>query len=134
MKISIRQGTGLFFLIAFLVIGGVFIFSQNAMAQGGTTAPGEGGTTAPGQTFTIENKFAFDTLEEALSAIANFLFIISIPIAVIFIIIGGFQFATAAGNPEKINAGKKTITWAVIGIVVLLVAGSIAKLIENILT
>ena len=132
MKISIRQGTGLFFLIAFLVIGGVFIFSQDAMAQGGGI-PGPGGGI-PGPGGGIPNTFKFDTLEEALSAIANFLFIISIPIAVIFIIIGGFQFATAAGNPEKINAGKKTITWAVIGIVVLLVAGSIAKLIENILT
>ena len=82
----------------------------------------------------ICNPLKFGTVPEILSAIANFLFTISIPIAVIFIIIGGFQFATAAGNPEKINAGKRTITWAVIGIVVLLVAGSIAKLIENILT
>jgi len=93
------------------------------LAQGGDT---------PGST-SLDNPLEAGTIPELLSAVAGFLFTIGIPIAVIFIFIGGFQFATAAGNPEKISAGKRTITWAAIGIVVLLVAGGIATLIKGIL-
>lgn len=83
---------------------------------------------------TLDNPLEAGTIPEILSAVAGFLFGIGISIAVIFIIIGGFQFATAGGNPEKISTGKRTITWAAIGIVVLLVAGGIATLIKGILS
>jgi len=81
----------------------------------------------------LTNPLSYDTLEEILDAVAGFLFTISIPIMVIIIIIGAFQLITAGGSEEKIRKGKKTITWAVIGFVVVLVAGSIASLIKNIL-
>ena len=69
-----------------------------------------------------------------VAAISNFLFTISIPLVAIFIFIGGFQVMTAAGNPEKASAGKRTILYAVIGFVIILLAGSVAALIQSILT
>ncbi|MGC9598848.1 MAG: hypothetical protein ABSE18_00470 [Minisyncoccia bacterium] len=68
-----------------------------------------------------------------LTAVMNFIFTISIPICGIIILIGGFQMMTAAGDPEKFSTGKKTILYAVIGFVVVLLAGSVAKLIQSIL-
>lgn len=67
-----------------------------------------------------------------LAAVTNFLFTIAIPLCGIMILVGGFQMMTAAGSPEKFSSGKKTILYAVIGFVVVLLAGSVAALIQSI--
>jgi len=46
-------------------------------------------------------------------------------VAVIMIIIGGFQWMTAAGNEEKIEKAKKVISAAVIGLIIVLLAWAI---------
>lgn len=46
-------------------------------------------------------------------------------IAVIFILYGGFIWMTAGGNEERVDSAKKTITAAVIGLVVVLLAWAI---------
>ncbi len=45
--------------------------------------------------------------------------------AVIGIIIGGMMFVTAAGDSGKISTGKKTITYSVVGLVVIALARTI---------
>lgn len=59
---------------------------------------------------------------------------VSLAIVTIMVLIGGFQIITSGGNPEKIKAGKKTILYAAIGFVTLLVAGSIVVIIQAIFT
>lgn len=54
-------------------------------------------------------------------------------IAVIFIIIGGFRLAFSQGNAEAVTAARKTITWAIIGLVVALMAFAIIGIVEKIL-
>jgi len=46
-------------------------------------------------------------------------------VAVVMIIIGGFQWMTAAGNEEKIEKAKKVISAAVIGLIIVLLAWAI---------
>jgi len=46
-------------------------------------------------------------------------------VAVVMIIIGGFQWMTAAGNEEKIEKSKKIISAAVIGLIIVLLAWAI---------
>ncbi len=41
-------------------------------------------------------------------------------VAVIYLIIGGFSYVTAGGNPEAVEAAKTTIVNAVIGLLVIL--------------
>lgn len=52
-------------------------------------------------------------------------------IAVIFLIVGGFRYITAAGNEETAEAAKKTITNAIIGIVVIILAFVIVRVVAN---
>ncbi|MGC9968216.1 MAG: pilin [Minisyncoccia bacterium] len=66
-----------------------------------------------------------------MTAVMNFLFTIAIPLCGILVLVGGFQMMMAAGNPEKFTKGKKTILYAVIGFAVVLIAGSVAALIQN---
>lgn len=51
--------------------------------------------------------------------------------AVGFIIYGGFKYLTAAGDSGRITAGRKTITNAVIGLIISFMAIAIVKLIAN---
>lgn len=46
-------------------------------------------------------------------------------VAVIMILIGGFQWMTAGGNEEKVAGAKKIISAAVIGLIVILLAWAI---------
>ncbi|MFA6908511.1 MAG: pilin [Patescibacteria group bacterium] len=52
-------------------------------------------------------------------------------IAVIMILIGGFQWMTAGGNEEKVASAKKIISAAVIGLIVVLLAWAIVIFVVN---
>jgi type IV secretory pathway VirB2 component (pilin) len=48
-------------------------------------------------------------------------------VAVVFIILGGFQWMTAAGDEEKVDRAKKTISAAVVGMVIILLAWAVVQ-------
>ena len=50
-------------------------------------------------------------------------------IAVVFIVIGGIKYMTSAGDTSKVEGAKKTITFSVIGLVVVLAAFAITSFI-----
>ncbi len=47
-------------------------------------------------------------------------------IAVIFVVVGGFQWMTAGGNEEKIKGAKRVIGQGIVGLVIVLAAYAIA--------
>lgn len=52
---------------------------------------------------------------------------------VIMIIIGGIQYITAAGNENRASSGKKTLTAAVIGLIIVILAYAIIKIFATLL-
>ena len=40
-------------------------------------------------------------------------------LALIMFVIGGIQWMTAAGNPERVKKGRDTLMWAVLGLIVI---------------
>lgn len=54
--------------------------------------------------------------------VTNWIFLILMGIAVIMVIIGGFFMVTAAGNPEGFAKGRTLIIYALVGVVVALLA------------
>jgi len=50
-------------------------------------------------------------------------------IAFLLIIIGGFQIVMSAGNPEKLNEGKETVTSAIVGLLFIIFAIFLLRLI-----
>lgn len=52
-------------------------------------------------------------------------------IAVVLIIVAGFQWMTAAGNEDKIAKAKKIMTAAVIGLVIVLMAYALSTFVIN---
>jgi len=50
----------------------------------------------------------------------------------IMLLVGGFQFLTSGGDPKAVGAAKNTLTYAVIGIVLVISAWLVLLLIKNI--
>lgn len=55
-------------------------------------------------------------------------------IAVLFIIYAGILYVTSSGNKERIEQAKQTLTYAVIGLVVIVLAGVIVSLVTGLPT
>ena len=82
----------------------------------------------------LENPLGSATFQSVADNVTQFLVVIAAPICGILVIVGGFQMMTAAGDPEKFSKGKKTLLYAAIGFVAVLLAGGAATLIKNILS
>ncbi len=66
---------------------------------------------------------------DAIQGVVNALLFALGAAAVIMIVIGGFKFVTANGNAETIKSAKNTILYAVIGLIVALMAYAIVNFI-----
>ena len=55
-------------------------------------------------------------------------------IAVIMIIYGGFTYVTAAGKQEAVDSAKKTILYAIVGIVIILLSFAIVNTVVGVAT
>lgn len=80
----------------------------------------------------IPNPIESQSFFELLNKIIDFIFTISIPITALMIIIAGFYFITAQGEPEKIQTAKRIITWALIGFLIVLCAKGLVQLLGQI--
>jgi len=69
----------------------------------------------------------------ALDTVTNYIFWLVIMAAVIFIIVAGYNFITAAGEPEKIKTAQRMVLYALIGVLVVFLAWGLVKLVEGVL-
>ena len=72
------------------------------------------------------------TLDEAIANVLNWLYSILMSVAIIFLIYGAFLFVTASGNEEQVGKGKQIILWALIGVIVALLANSAVNWVRGI--
>ena len=79
------------------------------------------------------NPLNTDTFQELVDKVAGFIINLGIALAALMIVIGGFQILTAGGKSEQVATGRKTITYAVIGLVILLIGKGFVSLIKDIL-
>lgn len=66
-----------------------------------------------------------NALPDMIRAVINMLLYLLGFIAILFLIIGGYQYIASSGNPDQIETAKKTIMYAVIGIVVVVLSWAI---------
>ena len=89
----------------------IFVFAVSAIKQ-------------PTSNFGLPD-FGKDGLLGLFATITNGLLGMIATFSVLFIIIGGFQYVLAMGNDELAEKGKKSITWAIRGLVIAILAWSI---------
>ena len=92
----------------------------------GTTVPfnpGEKVGDPDSKVATYKNKnWAIICTLNTIYSITKWLFWILMAVSVIMIILGAFIFMTSQGNPDKAKSGKNIIIYAVIGVVLALLA------------
>lgn len=70
---------------------------------------------------------------DALTRIINWAFAILIVVSIIFLILGAYNFVTAAGSAEKVAAGKQSIMWALVGVAIALLARGLVALVRTVI-
>jgi nitrogenase subunit NifH len=64
-------------------------------------------------------------LDTGLKDIATTLSFIAAVVATIFLVIGGIRYITSNGNPSGIESAKRTITYAIAGLIVSILAAAL---------
>jgi hypothetical protein len=72
--------------------------------------------------------FAQTDISKVIEDIASTLRTIAVAAAVLVIVIGGFQWMTSAGDPSKIGEAKDKIYSALFGLLIIVLAETIARL------
>jgi len=103
------------------------------------TITGIGGITCPASEKacpynSTSNDCGICCVMEKTYTITDWIFIIFISLAVIFVLWGGFLLMTAAGNDEKVANGRKWVTWAMIGLIVAFLAKAVPPLVRAIIS
>ncbi len=71
------------------------------------------------------------SLSDLIVNVVRLLLTFSGVIAILFVIIGGFQYVTSGGNEETAEKGKKTVINAIIGIILIILSYVIINVIAN---
>lgn len=103
--------------------------TNSATGQG--TVPNTGTGNGTLENVELENPLKVDSLSDLLIAILNIVTILMIPVIVFFIIYAGFRYVMAQGNASQVEEATKSLTYAVIGGVLILGAVAIAEIIKN---
>lgn len=100
---------------------GTNLTAQQAIECGSNNASGQ--TGGP--------KDAAGSLNNAITNIINILSLIVGIVAVIMIVVAGFRYITSAGNDQAVAGAKKTLLYAVIGLIIVALAQVIVKFVLN---
>lgn len=120
-------------LVAFISIAAVPPTADAAVTSKETklTAP-VGSDILPGgdvlDASTIQESFVFSKL---IPFVITYAIRLAIGLAVIALIVGGYQYLTAYGDDEKHKNAQKTITYAIIGLIIAITAFGIVKIITS---
>jgi len=126
VKKIVKKISAYFFLISCLVLDLSYTVAKAAL-----TCP-EGTEEKAGICVPKNDKTGLlgsSNLVELIKNIINILLYIGGAIAVLFVIIGGYQYLTSGGNEEAAEKGRKTVTNAVIGIILMAMAFTIINVV-----
>lgn len=88
---------------------------------------------APQSDVTVSKSPDDISVEAAISRVTNWFFVIVLIVAVIFLLVAGFQFITAGGDPDKVNSARQNVMYAMVGVAVAVLARGIVSLVQGVL-
>jgi hypothetical protein len=118
-------------LITFLLLFAPFLVSAqtcntNCVNEGLNSVGTNAGFPQNGGGFLGAN-----TVVGVIGVVIKLALFVSGALAVLFVVIGGVMYLTSAGNQEQADKGKKTITNALIGIIIIILSYVIVNVVVN---
>lgn len=92
-----------------------------------------GGTQTYSFNITNPLKGGADDFSELVKIIAQWIFNLAIPIAVAMIVYAGILFLISAGDTSKVTKARQVLTYAVVGLAIILIGSGFVTLIQSIL-
>lgn len=84
---------------------------------------------APAYAEGLQNPLQYDNITSFIAGALKALVVIALPIITLFIVISGFMFVFARGNPSKLAEAKKNFLFVILGAILILGAWVLATLI-----
>ncbi|MBL8029732.1 MAG: hypothetical protein JNN11_00600 [Candidatus Doudnabacteria bacterium] len=79
----------------------------------------------------VEGLPQFCSVSQFVAWLLDKLFFFAGTVTVVFIVFGGFSYITAAGNEEQSEQAKKILINSVIGLIVIIMAGAIVRIVSG---
>ncbi len=79
----------------------------------------------------IENPLGNATLTDIINNLIDFLLTIALIVCPLMIVVGGFYFVTSGGDPEKAKRGRQIITYAAIGLIIVLISKGLVAAVKT---
>lgn len=81
--------------------------------------------------FDIQPLIKFNTLEGLLLGLLGIFITVATPIIVIYIVYSGYLYVTARGNAQQVEQATRSLTYAIIGGVLIIGAVAITTIVGN---
>ena len=81
----------------------------------------------------VRNPIEAKDFTDVVKAIADWAVAISIPLTALMVVYAGYLYLFGGASSENVERGRKALTWAAVGFIVVLVSGSVAALIKSVL-
>lgn len=120
MKKTIRTALAGLLVVPLLALGVstvTGVYDAAAQVRGGADATGQAG----------ESSLAGDDVGTIVQNVVNALLYVIGALSVIMLIWGGIRYTTSAGNANSVTSAKNTILYAVIGLIVAILAYAIVN-------
>ena len=75
-----------------------------------------------------------ESIQPIVDKVLGYLFPIASLIALVFIVMGGYMWIISGGDPAKVKQAQGTLTWAIFGLVIVLVIFGILRIVINFLS
>jgi len=75
-----------------------------------------------GDDFDIPKPMGSTTIQDIVAKLIDTAFAVAGVVAVIYMIIGGYQYIVSSGNPEQAAQGKSTMLYAVLGLLAVFIS------------
>lgn len=113
-------------ILAVLTLSALFVVTPGLVYAAPKDDVSRGACLAAGRT-DCDAAVAESRLENTVAGILNVLSIVIGVVAVIMIIIGGFRYVVSAGNEQSVAGAKRTILYAIVGLLVVALAQVIVQ-------
>lgn len=117
---KLKKLVGLFLLVAILVpsvaLGAVSVYTPSPNTSAITTIDGTS-----------------NSIISKIASIAGIIYTLLFVVAVIFLLMAAFSYLTSAGDPGKVKKASAQLIYAIVAIVVGVLAFSITKIVEQFL-